>query len=244
MRLDRSFHKYMRVAHEVDGWLSNTTALVSHSLIRFQSEINIKGNICEIGIHHGRYFIALLTSTTPDERGIAIDLFENQSENIDNSGCGDSRAFLEYVERFSQTDKVIIIKDNSLRVTPESLLVDGRGIRFFSIDGGHTSRITTSDLFLAEKTILPEGIVALDDILNPFWTGVISGYAEYKKTGGRLTPFALVPNKLLLCNAEHIPLYRAHLRAQFSHCVGVSAEFFDDEIDLIEESNPDLFHPT
>lgn len=244
MRLDRTFHKYMHVAGEIDGWLSNTTALISHSLIRFQSELNVKGNICEIGVHHGRYFIALLTSINMDELGVAVDLFENQSENIDNSGRGDSAIFLANVERFSRVNKVVIIMDNSLRVTPEKLAIAGHGIRFFSIDGGHTSSITENDLILAEKSIVPEGIVALDDILNVFWTGVISGYRNYKRAGGRLTPFALVPNKLLLCNAEHISLYRAHLRAQFSHCASISAEFFENEVDLIEESNPDLFQPT
>ena len=105
MRLDRTFHKYMHVAGEIDGWLSNTTALISHSLIRFQSELNVKGNICEIGVHHGRYFIALLTSINMDELGVAVDLFENQSENIDNSGRGDSAIFLANVERFSRVEQ-------------------------------------------------------------------------------------------------------------------------------------------
>ncbi len=230
------FERYMECIDGVQGWLSNTTAHISHSLLNFQSQSGWNGNVCEIGVHHGRYFLALATSIDEAEKAVAVDLFGRQDENIDQSGQGDRATFEANVARFADPDRVVVIEGNSLRLAPERLIEQGR-IQFFSVDGGHTRQVTAHDLWLSEHSLTPVGIVALDDILSFMWTGVLSGYAKYKAEGGRLAPIALVPNKLLLSQSAHVVSYREHLRSAFADClVRTDAEFLADTADVIGDS--------
>ena len=58
--------------------------------------------------------------------------------------------------------------------------------------------IVVNDLRLAERTLLPAGVVALDDVLDHAWSGVVIGLSRYLTEGGTPAQFATVPNKLLL----------------------------------------------
>jgi hypothetical protein len=53
----------------------------------------------EIGIHHGRLFFALAQTVAARERLVALDIFEWQQMNIDASGAGDKRVFLDHAKR-------------------------------------------------------------------------------------------------------------------------------------------------
>lgn len=208
------FRQYLAHIDEVKGWLDNDAAVISNRLMAWQSRNNISGNVCEIGVHHGRYFIALAAGLLPGEFGLAVDLFGNQAENVDGSGAGDARIFSQNVARFVPDVSVTVITGNSLGVRPSEITARGP-VRFFSVDGGHTAEAALNDLRLAAASILPEGIVALDDILNHHWTGVLSAAAEYLQTDPQLVPFSLVPNKLLLCRPGHATRYRTILTDAF-----------------------------
>ena len=54
---------------------------------RFQQESGITGDILEIGVRDGKFFIGLSFFLGEDERALAIDLFEAQEFNIDGSGA-------------------------------------------------------------------------------------------------------------------------------------------------------------
>ncbi len=227
-----SFDAYLEQMETIDGWLDRPTALISYRIMQYQSAHGVSGNVCEIGVHHGRYLIALAQGLTATEKAVAIDLFENQQENIDQSGHGDRDIFERQVRRFFDPARVHIIRENSLRVSPQMATSQGP-VRFFSVDGGHTEAVVENDLCLAEATICEGGVVALDDILHPAWTGVISGLARYKYLrGGRLKAFALLSNKLLLCHAGDVATYRALVAAQFSDLAGrANLEMMSDPID-------------
>jgi hypothetical protein len=151
----------------------------------------------EIGVHHGRLFIILALCCRPTECAVAVDLFEDQHLNVDHSGEGDRGILEANLARFASGRRIECIKANSLELG-EAFIGSWQGMRFISVDGGHTSEATCHDLKLAERLLCKGGIVALDDILNPDWTGVISGLVRYLSEGGTLVPCALIPNKLLL----------------------------------------------
>ena len=235
---ESAFDQYFKHIDDVEGWLSKATAILSNRLMRHQSTAGLAGPICEIGIHHGKYFIALASELRRDEQAIAIDLFENQEENIDHSGMGDRHMFEGNVTKFLNPACVITLHANSTRLSPGDISKYGK-IRFFSIDGGHTEAITANDLRLAERTIATGGIVALDDILHPSWTGVISGYVRYKREGGTLRPFALVPNKLFLTDGSSVASYRSFMRSEFPHLTDQQdREFIGDMVDVFRELLP------
>jgi len=232
------FEEYLSKIDAIDGWLSNGTARISHAVMLEQSRRDIHGNICEIGVHHGRYFIALAIGLRSGERGIAVDLFEAQEENIDRSGLGDRAQFEANVRRFLDPAAILAIQGNSTRMSAADITRHGP-VRFFSIDGGHTQAITLNDLRIAEEAICAGGVVALDDILSSHWCGVISGLADYKHHGGTLAAFALVPNKLLLCKSGDVARYRAFMTASFGSCLEKSGvEMMGDVVDVFGEPSP------
>jgi len=233
-----TFNSYFSHIDNVDGWLDKTTAIISNGLMRHQSAIGLTGPVCEIGVHHGKYFIALACGLCPNEKGIAIDLFENQDENADRSGLGDRGMFERNVARFLYPPSITVISGNSTKLSADSISRHG-AVRFFSVDGGHTEAVTLNDLGLAERSIATGGIVALDDILHRGWTGVISGYVRYRQEGGKLRAFALVPNKLLLTDEASAASYRNFMRTEFA-CFAdrQGMEFIGDTIDLYVAPSP------
>ena len=83
IRMNHQIQKYVKNRHkEVKGWYSGLALEIISEINRIQSEQNINGALCEIGVHHGRCFVLLSMISRENENCIAIDLFENQNENI------------------------------------------------------------------------------------------------------------------------------------------------------------------
>lgn len=94
-------------------------------------------------------------------RSFAIDVFEDQHLNTDQSGKGSYDHFIRNVRRWCGTaDNVEIIKQSSLDVKPSDIRAAGGDVRLFSIDGGHTEKCmehhATSKVMLAQ--IRPHGL--------------------------------------------------------------------------------------
>ena len=215
----------------VDGWLSPTTASMLAHLLLDQTEAGLRGDVCEIGVHHGKLFLVLANATSGTERAVAVDVFGDQEKNIDRSGQGDRSIFERHLASYAPAADVEIIQESSLDLEPLGFL--SRRFRLVSIDGGHTAPIVVNDLRLAERTLLASGIVALDDILNHDWTGVLTGLAAYVAGGGTLLPFALVPNKLLLTtDAAAASRGRELLRRHFPLALSKAGlEFLNGRVD-------------
>jgi len=219
----------------VEGWLLPTAASIVGHLLVHQTSAGLRGDVCEIGVHHGKLFLILANATVPGERAVAVDVFGDQEKNIDGSGSGDREIFERHLATYAPSATVDIIQESSLDL--ERLGFLSRRFRFVSIDGGHTASITANDLRLAECTTLKGGIVAVDDILSHDWTGVLSGVSTYLAEGGTLVPFALVPNKLLLTtDAEAAAQGRALMRRSFPLALSKQElEFLGGAVDSYNE---------
>ena len=78
---------------QVEGWLCPTTAHIMITLAEEQTRLGMQGDLAEIGVHHGKSFLALATSIAPGKTIFAIDVFEDQHRNVDQSGRGDRQIF-------------------------------------------------------------------------------------------------------------------------------------------------------
>ncbi|MBR8059220.1 class I SAM-dependent methyltransferase [Burkholderia dolosa] len=220
---------------EVQGWLTPCSASIIAHLSAHQLRIGLSGNVAEIGVHHGKLFILLANLTAPDEAAYAIDIFDDQHKNVDRSGKGDRVIFEENVRKFATHAKVVVIQASSLELEGTAFM--SASFRLISVDGGHTGEITCNDLHLSEKQLVEGGIVVLDDILNPDWTGVITGLVKYFSEGGALIPFALSANKLYLTTGrDEAAAYASNLRASFPMALSKrSVEFFGFTVDVFNE---------
>lgn len=200
----------------VEGWLNMSTAVYLSGLEVVQRSAGPDGDVCEIGIHHGRSFLCLALGLPGNQRAIAIDLFPDPAENVDGR---DKRALFErnLARHGARLESVEVIRTSSLELERLGFLLPGRRFRIFSVDGGHTTEITLNDLVVAERTILDGGLVVLDDVLNPHWLGVITALFQYWSKGGTLVPAVLVPNKLVLSTTtEHAAAWRRRMRDGFA----------------------------
>ena len=228
---------------EVEGWLSLATAVMAARLVAWQSESGLRGDVCEIGIHHGKFFLVLANAAVAGERAVAVDVFGDQDKNIDRSGSGDRMIFERHVARHAPAASIDIIQASSLDLAEEAFASDR--FRFMSIDGGHNAATVQNDLGLAERTLRAGGVAALDDILSHHWTGVLTGLVRYFAAGGTLVPLALLPNKLLLStDSAAAGRCRAFLRQAFPRALAkCDLEFIGALIDSYDD-HPEVYSDT
>src|SRR5437868_3109662 len=88
------------------------------------------------------------------------------------------------------------------------------GVKFFSVDAGHTAQHTRNDLRLVQEVLVPYGVVALDDYMSVHWPGVTEGFYQFVDSANRrLKPFAYFQNKLFLTRASEHASWLEQFRA-------------------------------
>jgi len=209
------FLNYLKDMQAVEGWFDLSDALAMAECLAMQTREGIMGGIAEIGVHHGKSFIALACAALPGDPLYAIDIFEQQHLNLDYSGKGDRDKFLANVQRYAPEAKVSVLAMSSLDIRGrEREFLEP--LRFLSIDGGHTRDVTRNDLEIADAILVDGGMCCADDILHIEWTGVISGVFAFFERSKSLVPFALLPKKLYFCRPGYHEQRRAQFRATFA----------------------------
>ncbi len=192
--------------HTVEGWLDGGAITATLAIQNFQRKHNVIGNVAEIGIHHGKYFLVLKNLCRPDEIAIAIDVFEDQHLNTDNSGYGDRQIFVSNISAHSDRRNIEIIQCDSKLLDAERIILAGKGkkVRLFSIDGSHTMENTLSDLMLCGRVLTEGGVIVLDDFYNQEWPGVQEGFHHFmRKMHNEFAPIATGNNKLFICHRRN-----------------------------------------
>jgi hypothetical protein len=234
-------YRYLYYSDRIDGWLYQTTALAMMELLWRQEEAGFAGNIAEIGIHHGCSALALIAAARPDETVIAIDLFDRQEQNVDDSGGGSLTAFQQHLRYLFPDAKVRTIAKSSTEIRgaeKEDGLAD---LRFFSVDGGHTRALTLNDLEIANASLASHGIAVLDDVFNANWPGVASGLFAFLGRSPDLAPFAIFPNKVFLCRKVFRDFYRKACQAAFGYALHKeNLELQDHIVEVYEDRWPVL----
>jgi hypothetical protein len=199
--------------NEVEGWLSRIDAEIILAVQHAQNESNLIGSAVEIGLHHGKSFIALCMGLRDGEVAYGIDLFENQDLNLDHSGRGNALLLEKNLLRFGiSRDRIFLDARASEQVTPTDILSTAGPARIFSIDGGHWQDVVINDLRLAESVMADCGVIALDDFHRSEWPEVSAGYFSWRQDRNRdIVPFAIGFNKLYLCLRDKGPFYQAAL---------------------------------
>jgi hypothetical protein len=200
---DREFLE--RVVHEIPGWLEDYTAIRSMDLLRYQEESGLSDAILEIGVFAGRYFSILLRSAMKQRSTIVgLDTFQYMERNRvqDHLRAVDASSY----------DKLKFLTGASTNWQASELRsVLGGSARFISIDGSHEKSDVFWDLRLAEEIVSREGILAVDDFLNPITLGVNQAVNFFFQQPRNLVPWAYVANKLFFSRATWATRYKDHL---------------------------------
>lgn len=212
---------------KVQGWVTGGALSAVTAFNALQRRLGVKGHVCEIGVHHGRFCIALSLLRQLSEKSLAIDVFDMQEFNVDHSGKGDRRAFDRNVDFWLSPDAdVIVMRADSLRIRSKDVIEAlGGKVRLFSVDGSDTSQHTLNDILICEQSLVPGGLVVVDDFLNPAWPGVVEAVMRYIDGPDhemKLAPVGYGDNKFYFTTKSHITQYRAllhgWLRAALATC--------------------------
>jgi hypothetical protein len=202
-RQQRLEHFKSHIFGHVEGWLGDRMWQIVDMIGALLDANDVHGNIAEFGVHHGLFLFLLNSVRNDDEVCFAVDVFDDQHLNVDCSGRGSLAVFLSHVETLMASQRrffKIVQRDTMSFSTAEVVDLFGKnGVKFFSIDAGHTIQHACNDLALVQEVLVPGGIVALDDYMSVHWPGVTEGFYRFMYSQNRrLKPFLYFQNKLFL----------------------------------------------
>jgi hypothetical protein len=207
---------------DVLGMSSRFAAAIACATMRIQSEAGIAGHAAEIGTFEGRFFIAMAHALAPGERAIGIDHFEWPDARVIDR-------FKSWLAKYGPKDeRAIVHKADSRTMTPAELLAlaPGKRVRFFHIDGEHTSDHLSKDLLLAYGTFDPKGVICLDDMLHPGYPLLGLRVDAFMQAHPELRVFCVIDRedivaaaKFMICRAEQAAFYSDALASAFPQFV-------------------------
>ncbi|HET8772608.1 MAG TPA: class I SAM-dependent methyltransferase, partial [Thermoanaerobaculia bacterium] len=198
--------RYLAETRSVEGWFFPVDAYLFGFIDDVQQREGIAGNLFEIGVHHGKTALFLARCRRDGEALGVCDVFEQQELNRDRSGEGSREVFL----RNMGDHPVRVLAKESARLTAEDTTTT---CRFVHIDGGHRAEDVVNDLSAAERALLPDGVVAVDDAFNPNWPGVSEGLYQFMNAHDAFAPLLIGGNKVLLARPAAIARYERHFDA-------------------------------
>ncbi len=147
------------------------------------------------------------------EHALAIDLFEDDSLNTNTPHAGRNGGLWKHARRLGiDLSPEETFKTSSLQLEAADLMARTAGtIRFFSVDGGHSYLDVANDLRLAQQTLSPDGIIAVDDFFNIRWTDVSFAVYDFLRNTDGVAPFAVTQTKIYLASPASAESYRASL---------------------------------
>lgn len=239
--------RYIQRDHaQVPGMLQTGSISVIWSLIEAQDDLNVRGDVAEIGVFYGKLLILLSLALKTGERAHAFDIFtflekapeENRATVVANLvRSGVSPATVSVHTRDTRTLNARDFVD----------LIGGRTVRLFSIDGDHSREAVQHDLEIAAAATHSDGILVADDIFNAWCPEVTDGIIDFARSGGGgFRPFALAAAngplatgcaKLFFAYQERAETYKRYLRALNAPNLVAPTRFLGAEILVFDFPN-------
>ena len=203
---------YLNATRHVEGWFFPIDAHLFAAVNVMQKQMNVRGNLFEIGVHHGKTAIFLAHLASPHEILGVCDVFDRQELNVDHSGGGDRALFEKNMSAYACAAKLRVFAKPSSGLTTEDTTTT---CRFFHIDGGHRPQDAYTDLETADRALLADGVVAVDDVFNSNWPGVSEGVYRFLSERPKVfAPIFIGGNKVLFARPGMAQRYRVYALPQ------------------------------
>lgn len=207
-------------SRDIQGWFEahGLFALIDSA----QQSAGVRGNLFEIGAHHGKSAVMLGRMATETETVGVCDIFGEQSLNLSGSGSGDRVIFERNMSRLAPGRDLQIHQCLSSELTAEQV----GPCRFFHIDGGHLSEEAMGDLRLGAEVTVDRGAIVIDDPYRIEWPGVTEAIVKFLTERDDWAPVALGLNKLVFCRRSSLELYTAAVQSDGAWS-SIDARVFD-----------------
>jgi hypothetical protein len=187
---------------QVEGWFFPPDMLSCCLIDQIQRAQGPKGNLCEVGVWHGKSLVLFSHFLAADERLFGFDLFP---DDLLAKARGN-------MERFGVLAQTQLIAQDTSKLTLEQLKpVLGEGVRLLHIDAGHEYHEVLHQLHLFAPFVKRAGCIVMDDYQDREFPGIgaaVLDFAEIDRPR-RFVPFFAGGNKMFLCEAGEAPRYQA-----------------------------------
>jgi len=219
--------RYVRKMPAMEGWFWPAAAYLIAWIDHRQWLAGITGDMFEIGTYHGRSAALLASLLREDEQLGVCDLFGLEAVShepptrvniadappVNGAARGFLPTFVDNMRRWgpeASAERMRIFRGSSAALTAADT---GTRCRLVHIDGGHEAADVAADLAVADRALLDDGVIVLDDFHNFAWPGVAEGFFRFMhECPGRLAPLAIGFNKGIVCR----PAAHAAWRARFT----------------------------
>lgn len=174
-----------------------------------QRASGVRGDLFEIGAHHGKSAVMLGAMAAETETVGVCDIFGEQDGNASGSGSGDRASFQHNMDRFAPARQLRVHQCLSSDLTVKDI----GPCRFFHIDGGHLAEEARNDLQLGAEVTVDRGTIVVDDPYRIEWPGVTEAIVAFLTERTDWAPVALGFNKLVLCRRPSLELYSAAIES-------------------------------
>lgn len=175
---------------KIQGMMNRLAGASFLSVLHEQKRLGIKGDLVEFGVYKGKSAFILANCTVPDETLALVDIKILPE-------VADIKKLLPDVQ-IHEKSSIKFFNSRKLSKTFENK------VRFLHVDGSHTFDNVTEDLEIAEALVSENGLVVLDDFLNPHYPQVQAATYRHLYVGNsRFSVFLIGDNKAFLCNKNH-----------------------------------------
>ncbi|WP_327343851.1 class I SAM-dependent methyltransferase [Streptomyces europaeiscabiei] len=188
-----------RELDDVPGWFPVLDQLLFDWFLRRQEVAGVRGDLLEVGVYMGKSAIFLGRHLQEGEAYAVCDLFESDAPD-DANAAEATKSYRSTLTRRAFEANYLSFHDELPRVLqgPSSIVpgeVKPRSCRFVHIDASHLYEHVEGDISAARYSLLPGGLVVLDDFRSEHTPGVSIAAWEAVLNRG-LNPVCLSTQKL------------------------------------------------
>lgn len=201
-------HRYRGEYGHIDGWFSPNAAALWDSLLTYQTRSGIGAHFMEIGVYKGKSAALLALHGTSEATAVWVDaVLRREAVDVIRAIRPENNLFIEDVSKN--------LADSNHLIGPE------RSFRWVHIDGEHSGAAVTNDLEIAERLIAPDGIICVDDFMNPRYPQItMAAFRFLEARKGALTLFLTGFNKGYACRREAANRYLTYIKNDLYHEMG------------------------
>jgi hypothetical protein len=190
--VDQFFSETKAAADDIEGMLSPFSMAVVDSLLAFQAQRGVTGDIVEMGTFRGKSAAVLGRRMRSTE---TLRLFDIE-DYLDRDGLQRAGARFE----FTQGD--------TLDLSRWKLRGIKKSVRFCHVDASHAFDPTVHEMGIADYLLSDQGILCLDDFTNLNFSQILAATYKYLFTKStNLTVFLVTAEKAYLCRKSAFPAY-------------------------------------
>ena len=185
-------------ADEFEGMMAPASIAIFQSLLSFQRDEGIAGDMCEFGVYRGRSASVLLRNLHEGEALHLVDKAEYPE--------------FDKLSKISRNYTFTQGKSEELLASEEFLRAFPKSVRFSHHDASHAYVNVTAEMKAMAHRIAPRGVMALDDFGNPCYMQVIAAcFAYLTSAASPIELFLFSSNKAYLCRKEDFDYFHNYL---------------------------------